>query len=115
MLTTQITYFGKPCTVACDARCDKAWGLNGRPRVTFDPGEPDDYAFLADGELGSAPAETGTWEGGHGKPSEVPSRHNKWCVRECERSETFEPGETIVLRDLSKRLFNMPSLHPDAA
>ena len=31
---------------------------------------------------------------------------NKWCVRECERSEVFEPGVPIVLRDYSRRRYN---------
>lgn len=35
MIARAITYFGKPCIIACDSRCDKAWGLNGRPRKRF--------------------------------------------------------------------------------
>lgn len=109
-----INWFGAECTLACDGRCDKAWGHTGRPKFYFDPKEPDDYESLADDELGTAPASTGTWEGGHGKPSAVPLREdeghrmNKWCSRACERSTIAEPGEPIRLPDLSKRWFNMP-------
>jgi len=51
MIAKAIIYFGQPCVVACDARCDKAWGINSRPRVEFDPDDPDDHAMYADGEL----------------------------------------------------------------
>lgn len=114
MLTTEIAYSGKPCVVVCDGNCAKAWGINNRPRVEFDPKDPDDMAFLADGELGEAPRDPGTYEGGHGKPGATPSRHNKWCARECERSETFDRGQPVVARDLSRRLYNQPWKHAEA-
>jgi hypothetical protein len=50
-----ILWFDRHVVLACDGNCGKAWGINGRPRIDFDPGEPDDYAYLADGELGNAP------------------------------------------------------------
>lgn len=109
----QILWFDRHCTLACDGQCNKAWGLNGRPKIDFDPDEPDDYAFMADCELGEAPACTGVWEGGHGKPS-GPHEMNKWCARECERSGIFEHGEPVVLSDYSVRLYNMPSLHKES-
>lgn len=114
MLTTVIAYGRKSCVVACDGNCAKAWGINNRPRIEFDAKDPDDMAFLADGELGEAPRDPGTYEGGQGKPGATPSRHNKWCVRECERSETFDPGEALVPRDLSRRRFNQPWKHAEA-
>jgi hypothetical protein len=113
MLITEITYFGQPCTVGCDLRCDKAWGISNRPRVEYDPDEPDDYAYLADGELGLAPANPGIYEGGHAKPERPPVRHNKWCVRECERSALVDRGAPIELPDFSRREFNIPSRHTD--
>lgn len=114
MLTTEIVYAGKACVVACDGICGKAWGINNRPKVEFDERDPDDMAFLADGELGEAPVDPGTYEGGHAKPHVTPLAHNRWCVRECERSEIFDPGQPVVPRDLSRRLYNQPSKHPEA-
>lgn len=104
MLKKEIVYFGQKTTVICDGRCDKAWGINSRPQLFYmESGEPprklkadeepldyDDNIFVGDDELGTAPADPGTYEGGHGKPSATPlddsSSLNKWCVRECERS-----------------------------
>jgi len=54
-----------------------------------------------------APANPGTYEGDHAKPTD-PSGSNKWCARQCERSDLFDPGEPIKLPDFSKRLFNKP-------
>lgn len=117
MLTKQINWFDRLCTLACDGRCDKAWGINNRPRVEFDPNEPDDYAFLADHEVGTAPADPGTYEGGHGKPSAVPlvdsARMNKWCSRECERGVVLEPFEARTLPTFDERRYNMPWLHEE--
>ena len=45
-----IQYFDQPCKVACDEKCEKAWGINNRPRVQLSD-DPDDYAFLSDDEL----------------------------------------------------------------
>ena len=111
-----ILWFDERMEVVCDGRCDKAWGINNRPRVSFDVNEPDDYVFLADGEAGIAPADPGTYEGSHGKPSAVPltdsERMNKWCSRECERSIVRQPGaEDEQPHDFSTRLYNMPWKH----
>lgn len=100
-------------SVACDGRCDKAWGINGRPRVQLSPTDEDDYAWLADSELGAALADPGTYEGGHAKPSGVVGSEgmNKWCVRECERCVTSAPGESdrpLALRDFTRRVYNIP-------
>lgn len=98
----------------CDGRCDKAWGINGRPKLFYgeeeekkgdekprplkkgeEPRDVDDYVYVRDSELGLAPGpgETvGLSEGTHMKPSGTPlgegdgERMNKWCARECERS-----------------------------
>lgn len=106
----QILWFERHVTLACDGQCNKAWGGCNRPRIDFDENEPDDFAFLADDELGEAPESPGTWEGGHGKPF-GPDYMNKWCARECERSGIFERGESIVLNDFTTRLYNQPWKH----
>jgi hypothetical protein len=106
-----IIYFGEPARVTCDRNCGKAWGICERPEIAFDPDEPDDIAYLADDELGEAPADPGTYEGGHGKPSSPDEFPNKWCVRQCERCEMFEPGEPIYIRVFTERVYNMPWLH----
>ncbi|SFF17177.1 hypothetical protein [Methylobacterium sp. yr596] len=112
-IARQITYFGQTAVVVCDAKCNKAWGRNRRPKVQFGD-DPDDYAFLADDELGEAPTDPGTYEGSHGKPTTPAERLNKWCVRECERlgmSEPAEFNEVTTARDFSRRSYNMPWLH----
>jgi hypothetical protein len=116
MLTKEIRFFGRSCTLVCDGRCDKAWGMNTRPKLFYmpdglralDPGEEaedlDDYVYEGDDRLGAAPVDPGTYEGGEGKPSGVPlddsSRMNKWCARECERSRIRGPGDVLRLPDL---------------
>lgn len=98
----------------CDMRCDKAWGVNGRrhfegvSRVLSD--DEDDVVYLADGETGIAPLDTGVYEAGQGKPS-VPDHHTKWCLRECERSAVVDVGERLACFDLSKPLYNQPWRH----
>lgn len=102
----------------CDHQCEKAWGVNGR-RVTngnlleFDEHNEDDVAYLADNEVGQAPANPGSTEGGHGKPFK-PQKHNKWCLRECERCKVIAPGELIEIPDFSQRIYNQPWKHPNA-
>jgi hypothetical protein len=112
-IARRVIYFGQPGVVICDARCDKAWGINNRPLVQFSE-DQDDTAFLADNELGEAPADPGTYEGGCAKPTEPSERLNKWCVRECERSAMSRSGrgdEVVEAPDFSKRLFNQPWKH----
>lgn len=116
MFQKDITYFGDKVTIACDGKCSKAWGINGRERVDFDPNDEDDYAFLADDELGIAPDDPGSYEGCDGKPdawSADPQKMNRWCARECERRSWHKPGEPIVLRDFATRRYNKPSKHKD--
>jgi hypothetical protein len=108
MIAKQILYCGHKLILVCDARCDKAWGRNRRPRVQLSATDEDDYAFLADGELGVAPADPGTAEGDQCKPQTPKERLNKWCCRECERSERVEPGEDFELPDFSRRVCNIP-------
>ncbi len=89
-------------SLSCDYRCDKAWGVSQRPRVQINEADLDDFAFLSDDELGVAPVNPGTYEGGHGKPRN--GVHNKWCYRECERSY-LAPSEKP---DFSRRVYNKP-------
>lgn len=108
-----ILWFGGQCVLACDGNCQKAFGHNGgRPRIEFNPDDPDDFAYLADDEVGTAPEDPGTYEGRDGKP-DGPAGMNKWCARECERSVISEGG-VLELSDFSKRLYNQPWLHPEA-
>lgn len=113
MLTTKIVWFGRDCLIACDHRCEKAWGINGRRHfegVMIDFDGEDDVVYLADSEVGEAPDDPGTYEGGHGKPDH-PQRHNKWCARECERSSIIEQGKEITYPDYSVRRYNIPANH----
>ncbi len=117
-LLTEITFYNKPCLATCDHQCEKAWGLNGRRAedgtvIEFDDNDPDDIAYVEDSKVGRAPDDPGTYEGigdDGGKPMH-PTLHNKWCVRECERCETIDPGETVVVRDFSQPVYNIPSRH----
>jgi len=116
MITKRLRFAGQEATHACDGRCDKAWGINSRPSIPSradrqSAPDPDDYAFLADDELGSAPVNPGTYEGGHGKPvgAKVPGDINKWCVRACERAWMSPPGNPDAspdLPDYSARHYN---------
>jgi hypothetical protein len=109
ILKTEIIYFGKRCTAVCDRNCSKAFGINNRPSIRNETND-DDIIWLADHEVPDAPDDPGTYEGGHGKPFH-PDRHNKWCVRECERSSITDPGEKLSIPDFSQRRYNCPSLH----
>lgn len=123
-----ITYFGQTAKVGCDEKCDKAWGMNKRPRIYRELGEKifgvgddgiypdlelediDDYAYCSDSELGIAPEDPGTYEDGHGKPVDKQNIPNKWCIRECERCVMSEPGkynEPLKLGDFSTRHYNI--------
>lgn len=106
-ITKQVIAFGSPLVIGCDGVCSKAWGINNRPREQLSA-DPDDYAFLADDELGDAPADPGTYEGGDAKPTEPSERLNKWCFRECERCGCAKPGQPIRFPNLLTRLFNKP-------
>lgn len=100
-----IRYHGRLVTLACDGKCAKAWGINQRERAPLSRDE-DDYEWLADDELGTAPSDPGTYEGGDGKPSS-PLGMNKWCARECERSVIVLGGMPIVLNNFAVRIRNV--------
>jgi hypothetical protein len=101
VLEQEILFCGQQVLLRCDGRCDKAFGINGRPQRSLSDDE-DDYVFLSDAEVGEAPPPgktVGMSEGGHMKPSATPltdpSQMNKWCARECERSILTETNEPI--------------------
>lgn len=113
MIQKEIIYFGQKAIIACDEKCNKAWGINNRPRIQLDENNEDDYVWLADNELGEAPDDPGIYEGFEmcGKPQSKEERLNKWCCRECERHFINKPGEydkPIVLRNFSERIYNIP-------
>lgn len=114
MIAKNIQYFGRECVLACDAGCNKAFGINSRPREQLSDNE-DDYAFLADSEVGVAPQDPGTYEGGYGKPMGQHDRLNKWCARECERSVRADKGEDVKLKDFSQRVYNLKSRQNECA
>jgi len=111
-----VKYCGKPMRVCCDGNCGKAWGINGRPKIQLDPADEDDFVWLADDELGVAPLDPGTYEGGEGKPPNADYFPNKWCVRECERcghSEIGKSGEPLEPPSFARRRYNIPSRHQE--
>ncbi len=91
MPEAMITYFGQPAKVACDGKCEKAWGINNRPGVRVGI---DDFKFCDDSELTTAPIDPGTCEGGHRKPPSAEYFPNKWRVRECERCVMSKFGQS---------------------
>lgn len=109
MRTKTILWFGQTMVLGCDANCSKAWGISQRPKLDLSD-DPDDVAYLADSELGDAPMSPGTYEGGFTKPSS-PAGMNKWCSRECERSDMATTAGRLKLPDFSARLFNQPWKH----
>jgi hypothetical protein len=107
MLKKQIVYFGQQCILACDGNCNKAWGINSRPKNQLSEEDEDDYEWLSDNELKFAPQNPGTYEGDHAKPIITDEKLNKWCARECERSSIFKLDEPIILDDFNKRIPNI--------
>ena len=68
MIKKEINYFGQKAMICCDEKCDKAWGINSRPKIQLDENNEDDYAYLSDDELGIAPIDPHTYEGSQAKP-----------------------------------------------
>ena len=111
-----ITAYGRKMIMACDGKCDKAWGMNSREAEYNDrENDPDNYEYFTDDEVGIAPEDPGTYEGGYGKPHMVKSDDmNKWCFRECERCSNSDNGDLPVLPDFSVRSNNIPGELPYA-
>ena len=101
MRAKSIIYAGHELVLICDGKCNKAWGHNSRPKRQLSD-DVDDYEYLSDDELGEAPDDPGTYEGGHGKPTMSAHGYlNKWCCRECERSSMIEDAYEFELEDFS--------------
>jgi hypothetical protein len=103
MLAKSIVFLGHACVLICDGSCDKAWGMQARPRRMLSEDE-DDYVYLPDRELGTAPGPGKTEiceEGGDRKPSAKPlfAEHsqlmNRWCARQCERARMLRADEVL--------------------
>ena len=109
MHTKTIQWAGRSMVLACDGKCSKAWGISQRPKEQLGA-DDDDVAYLADGELGEAPHSPGTYEGGCTKPR-GPEGMNKWCARECERSDIGSTVDRVTLHDWSQRCVNQPWKH----
>ena len=99
LLARPMLFCGREIVLACDGRCDLAWGMERRRRRMLSAGDPDDFVYLGDGhpDVGSPPPprELGC-EGGDFKPSAVQltdgsDKMNRWCARQCERSVGIEP------------------------
>ena len=93
-----VEHLGGDWWYACDGKCNKAWGISDRDSIQLDVHDEDDFAWLADDELGESGNELIPGD-------EFP---HKWCRRECERFTELE-GEENELRDFSKRVYNKPS------
>ena len=100
---TVIKAYGHQLNIACDGQCNKAFGLNNRSRNQLSEDE-DDFEWLSDGELGAAPIDTSVYEGDEAKPTD--NIHNKWCLRECERSVIDQFPNMPTLKDFSQRVKN---------
>jgi hypothetical protein len=114
LIQREIRTFDKEEIVACDAKCNKAWGICQRPKKNLDENEPDDFYFLPDNELGKAPEDPGEYEGGYAKPTNELEQLNKWCVRQCERSIRRGIDDSVTedyLPDFNKRVYNQPWKH----
>lgn len=107
-LLREVTFFKRRILLVCDGECHKAWGINKRPKAQLSE-DVDDYEYYGDAELGTAPIDPGTSEGECKKPRESSERLNKWCARECERSEIFEVDDFVVIRGgFTTRIRNNP-------
>lgn len=82
-IAKRIKFCGADVLLVCDAKCEKAWGMNHRPRENENE---EDSPYMKDERLGIAPINPGTSEGADFKPVHVSERLNKWCARECERA-----------------------------
>jgi hypothetical protein len=111
-METTVLFAGQLAKVNCDERCEKAFGVSERPTHRLSKKE-DDWEYLADHEVGEAPEDPGTSEGGHRKPINKQGIPNKWCIRECERCNMSRLGkheEPLPIIDFTKRIHNLKPL-----
>jgi len=108
-----ILIFGERTKVACDEKCNKAFGKDTRPKVQLDGNDTDDYAWLADWELDEAPVNPGTRQSGQSKPVNKAEIPNAWCVGQCERcvKETRKFESHLQLIDFDQRVYSKPWRH----
>jgi len=107
-----IRYLGEQVKVGCDDKCNKAWGINSRPKMKLSVHDEDDIVWLSDTDIKKdAPEDPHTYEGGDGKPSTDDEKPNKWCVRECERCAFANKDGKLTLPDYSKKVYNQPQKH----
>jgi len=119
-LITYGFFSGVPVVFVCDRKCNKAWGQNLRQRRQIAENDiclqrllvgayhaEDFWELVPDGELGEAPEKPGSYEGVDAKPLPPVDSHNRWCVRECERCETYEPGEPLYVHNFDKPVPNI--------
>ena len=93
----EIVYFGRSTTMYCDGKCDKAWGINSRPRIEVGKNE----YWVSDNEFDKAPDNPGTYEGGQSKPKIHSGENmNHWCARECERCKIIDENEKPLKENL---------------
>ncbi len=121
MIAKAIRSFGVPCILACDGKCEKAWGINHRPRIfvddpqmtlfpneisryPIDVSDIDDHFYPPDDTLGIAPVDPGIYEDDQPKPRRPRERLNKWCARECERSVVEDDPDFAIAHGSLKRL-----------
>jgi hypothetical protein len=106
MITKVVAAYGRMLTLTCDNNCEKAFGIRERPYIQLD-GNVDNIAWLSDDEVGIAPIDPGTDEGGHRKPTCEKEKLNKWCFRQCERCSEFNQGEEVIVKSFDKRVYNI--------
>lgn len=122
-LITYGFFSGVRVRFVCDRKCTKAWGNNARPRRPIAEDEhciqrtivgsyyaEDFWEMLPDQELGEAPEKPGSYEGIDTKPLPPVDSHNRWCVRECERCQTYSPEEPMYIHN-----FDLPVPNVQAA
>jgi hypothetical protein len=119
-LITYGFFSGVRVRFVCDRKCNKAWGMNQRAKRPIEADEhciqrvvvgryhaEDFWVMLPDTELGEAPEKPGTHEYTDTKPLPPVDSHNRWCVRECERCETYDPNEPMYIHNFDQPIPNV--------
>ena len=108
----EITYYGAPAKVGCDEKCNKAWGINNRPRVYLDISETQIFGLEGTSIYPDIEDDINVdnYENDDAKPTCKSEMGNRWCVRECERCQMSEYGkhnEPLKIKDFNQRFYNM--------